>query len=218
MKLGLGLYRDLLTPEHLRFAKQAGCTHIIAHLPGQFTRGDEIITSDNADAGFGLSVADDPIWSYDGLRELKALVNSEGLELEALENFAPAHWYDVLLDGPQRDTQMAHLKEIVRTLGNVGIPTMGYCFTLAGVYGRSEGPFARGDAKSVGFHNPQQQPIRGGMVWNMIYDLDRFNRAEPGDVVAPVPATEIWRRLENFLDEMIPVAEEAGVNLAFSPR
>ncbi len=217
MKLGLGLYRDLLTTENLRFAKQAGCTHIIAHLPGQFTRGDEIITSDNADAGFGVSSADDPIWSEEGLRDLKALVNSEGLILEALENFAPAHWYDVLLDGPRRAAQVAHLQEIIRTLGRVGIPTMGYCFTLAGVYGRSEGPFARGDAKSVGFQNPPQAPIRGGMVWNMVYDVERFQRAQPGDVVAPVSPSEIWRRLAAFLDEMIPVAEEAGVTLAFHP-
>ena len=33
MKLGLGLYRELLTLEHLRFARQAGATHIVAHLP-----------------------------------------------------------------------------------------------------------------------------------------------------------------------------------------
>ncbi|HMN26826.1 MAG TPA: mannonate dehydratase, partial [Caldilineaceae bacterium] len=143
MKIGLGLYRALLTPENLRFAKQAGCSHIVAHLPGQFTRGgSKIITSDNANAGFGDSEGDDPIWSYEGLRELKRMVNAEGLELEALENFAPAHWYDVLLDGPQRGAQMAHLKTIIRDLGRLGIPTMGYCFTLAGVWGRSEGAFA----------------------------------------------------------------------------
>ncbi len=29
MKLGLGLYRELLTPEHLRFARQAGATHML---------------------------------------------------------------------------------------------------------------------------------------------------------------------------------------------
>ncbi|MEZ4870347.1 MAG: mannonate dehydratase [Caldilineaceae bacterium] len=217
MKLGLGLYRALLTPENLRFAKQAGCTHIVAHLPGHFTRGDKIITSDNADAGFGFSEADDPIWSYEGLRDLKAMVNAEGLVLEALENFAPAHWYDVLLDGPQREQQMAHLKTIIRDLGRLGIPTMGYCFTLAGVWGRSEGPYARAGAKSVGFNNPLQTPIPGGMVWNMVYDADRFNAADPRDTVTPVSAAEIWRRLSSFLEEMLPVAEEAGVTLAFHP-
>ncbi len=145
MKLGLGLYRALLTPDNLRFAKQAGATHIVAHLPGHFTRGDtKIITSNLAQAGFGISEANDPMWTYEGLRDLKAMINAAGLTLEALENFAPAHWYDVLLDGPQRDEQMAHLKQIIRAMGRVGIGTMGYYFTVAGVWGRTEGAYARG--------------------------------------------------------------------------
>ena len=32
MKIGLGLYREQLTPENLRFARHAGATHIVAHL------------------------------------------------------------------------------------------------------------------------------------------------------------------------------------------
>jgi mannonate dehydratase len=32
MKLGLGLYRHMLTSDNFRFAKQAGATHIVAHL------------------------------------------------------------------------------------------------------------------------------------------------------------------------------------------
>lgn len=218
MKLGLGLYRTLLTSENLRFAKQAGCTHIVAHIPGQFARGgSKVITSDNANAGFGFSEADDPMWTYEGLRDLKAMVNAEGLELEALENFAPAHWYDVLLDGPQRTAQIRHLQEIIRMLGKVGIPTMGYYFSLAGVWGRNEGPYARGGARSVGFNNPVQPPIPGGMVWNMVYDADRFNRADPQDTVGEVNSSEVWRRLQGFLADMLPVAEEAGVKLAFHP-
>ena len=34
MKLGLGLYRHMLTPENFRFARQAGAIHIVAHLTG----------------------------------------------------------------------------------------------------------------------------------------------------------------------------------------
>jgi mannonate dehydratase len=218
MKLGLGLYRAILTPPYLRFARQAGVTHIVAALPGRFVDDDaRIITSDRGGAGFGLSNASDPIWTRQGLADLKAMINAEGLELEALENFEPAHWYDVLLDGPQRVAQMAHLKQIIRDVGSVGIPVFGYNFSLAGVWGRVEGEFARGGAVSVGFENPIQPPIQGGMVWNMIYDLERFNAAPPGDVVAPVSRAEIWRRLGAFLKEILPVAEEAGVRLALHP-
>lgn len=218
MKLGLGLYQALITPENLRFAKQAGCTHIVAHLPGYFSRDmAEIITSDMGDTGFGYSQADNPVWTFEGLRDLKALVESEGLVLEALENFAPAHWYDILLDGPERDQQMTHLKQIIRHLGQLGIPTMGYCFTVAGTWGRTEGPYARGGAKSVGFDATPQSPIPGGMVWNMIYDAERFQKADPNDVVPAASSAEVRQRLKGFLDEMIPVAEEAGVKLAFHP-
>ncbi|MCK7473332.1 MAG: mannonate dehydratase [Rhodopseudomonas palustris] len=147
----------------LRFARQAGVTHIVVHLPGYFVRDNsKIITSDQAAYGFGVSEADDPIWTAEGLRDLKALVNGEGLELEALENFAPAHWHDVLLDGPRRAEQMAHVKQILRDVGRAGIRTMGYSFTIAGVWGRTEGPFARGGARSVGFENPVQPPSRRG--------------------------------------------------------
>jgi mannonate dehydratase len=218
MKLGLGLYRTLLTRETLRFARQVGATHIVAHLPGHFTREQfKIITSDQENRGFGISEADDPAWTYEGLRDLKAMINSEGLDLEALENFAPAHWYDVLLDGPRRAVQMEHLKGILRDVGRVGIPTVGYNFSLAGVWGRTAGPFARGGARSVGFQNPAQTPIPAGMVWNMVYDPDRFNRNDPREVLGPVSAEEIWRRFAAFLSEIIPVVEEAGVKLALHP-
>jgi hypothetical protein len=32
MKLGLGLYRHMLTREYYAFARQAGCTHVVIHL------------------------------------------------------------------------------------------------------------------------------------------------------------------------------------------
>ena len=218
MKLGLGLYRHMLAPEYVRFAKQAGATHIVAHMPGDFARGGEkTITADREQAGFGLSAGDDPIWTYEGLRDLKAMVNAEGLELAALENFAPAHWYDVLLDGPRRQEQMDNLKRILRDMGRVGIPVMGYYFSIAGVWGRVEGPFARGGALSVGFENPAQPPIPNGMVWNMVYDPEAYDAEHPHGTVGPVTDDQLWARFAAFLEEMLPVAEEAGVKLALHP-
>lgn len=39
---------------------------------------------------------------------------SFGLTVEGIENFSPADWYDVLLDGPRRAEQMEKLKTIMR--------------------------------------------------------------------------------------------------------
>ena len=39
MKIGLGLYRHMLTREYYDFARQAGCTHIVVHLVDYFNQG-----------------------------------------------------------------------------------------------------------------------------------------------------------------------------------
>jgi len=215
MKLGLGLYRHHLTPENFRFARQAGATHIVAHLVDYF-RGDPDNPPGNqptgGDRGWGRAGDPDRLWTEAELTELRAGVEAAGLTLEAVENFDPAHWHDVLLDGPKRAEQMENLKTLVRRVGAAGIPLLGYNFSLAGVAGRVTGPFARGGALSVGMAGPVDEPMPRGMVWNMIYDP----AAAPGPV-PPVTTEELWRRLDRFLDELLPVAEAAGVRLAAHP-
>jgi mannonate dehydratase len=50
------------------------------------------------------------------------------------------------------------------------------------------------------------------MVWNMVYDPNA-----PAGTVPGITHDELWRRLERFLGEVLPVAEEAGVKLAAHP-
>jgi mannonate dehydratase len=215
MKLGLGLYRHQLTPENFRFARQAGATHVVAHLVDYF-RGERDNPPGNqptgGDRGWGRAGDPDRLWTEEELVGIREGVEAAGLKLEAVENFDPAHWHDVLLDGPKRDAQMENLKTIVRRIGAAGIPLIGYNFSLAGVAGRVTGPFARGGAISVGMAGPVDEPMPRGMVWNMVYDP----AAAPG-VEPPVTPAELWRRHGRFLDELLPVAEAAGVRLAAHP-
>src|SRR5215217_1578375 len=105
MKLGLGLYRQSLTPQNFRFARQAGATHIVAHLTDYFAASPEIPSATSDGGGWGAA-GSGQLWTYAELRDLRAAINAEGLELEALENFDPAFWYDVLLDGPRKHEQL----------------------------------------------------------------------------------------------------------------
>ncbi len=213
MELGLGLYRHMLKPDNYRFARQAGAAHIVAHLTDYFSAGPRITTQ--ADDGWGWADPDMEPWSVEALVNLRQSIEQEGLKLAALENFNPAHWYDILLDGPARDVQVQTIQQIIRNLGQAGIPVMGYNFSIAGVWGHVEGPYARGGAMSVGFLGPQgpaETPIAQGTVWNMIYD-----KKAPEGVLAPISHDELWARLARFLDEILPVAEEAGVTLALHP-
>lgn len=215
MKLGLGLYRHMLTRENFRFARQAGATHLVIHLVDYF-KGGSHGANDSQPTGTqqGWGVAGDArqLWSLEELLSLRAAIEAEGLKLEAVENFDPAHWHDVLLDGPRRAQQIENVKAILRRLGKAGIPVMGYNFSLAGVCGRVTGPFARGGALSVGMDGPLDAPMPRGMVWNMVYDPS----APQGEVPA-VTHDELWHRLKAFLEEVLPVAEEAGVRLAAHP-
>jgi mannonate dehydratase len=215
MKLGLGLYRHMLTRENFRFARQAGATHIVAHLV-DYQRGGVHQTRDDqptgTDRGWGLAGDPDRLWSLDELVALRREVEAAGLTVEAIENLDPAHWHDVLLDGPQKRAQLENVKTIIRRLGQAGIPILGYNFSLAGVAGRITGPFARGDAPSVGMDGSLDTPMPAGTVWNMIYDPHA-----PAGTVPPITPDELWRRLAEFLREVLPVAEEAGVRLAAHP-
>ncbi len=214
MKLGLGLYRQMLTPENFRFAKQAGATHIVAHLTDYFKTTDSLSTGSGKDA-WGVSDNRERLWTLEELRDLKASVNAEGMELAALENFDPSHWYDVLLDGPNKQAQLEGLKATIRNIGKAGIPVMGYYFSLAGVWGRTDLVTVRGGAKAVGYvekYVPEETPIPNGSVWNMIYDPNA-----PSGTVPPVTREEMWERLRDFLNALLPVAEEAGVKLAAHP-
>jgi mannonate dehydratase len=215
MNLGLGLYRHQLNEEHYRFAKQCGCSHVVAHLVDYFRSsrsnkpGDQPVGDDT---GWGLAGDPDQLWTYEELAALRRQINTAGLELEAIENFDPAHWHDILLDGPKKGLHLENVKTIIRNVGKAGIPIFGYNFSIAGVAGRVKGPFARGGAEAVGMDGPFDKPMPNGMAWNMVYD-----RGAPPGTVSSATTDQLWQRLKGFLDEVIPVAEEAGVTLAAHP-
>ena len=217
MKLGFGLYRHQLDEEHFRFAKQCGATHLVVHYVDYFNHAD----ADNPATtqptgglnGWGRAGDPDKLWSAEELTALRERVEAAGLTLHAIENLDPAHWHDVLLAGPKRDAQLENVKTIIRNIGRAGIPVLGYNFSLAGVFGREKGPFARAGAESVGLQGGiDQTPIQNGMVWNMWYD----ENAAPG-AIPQCSHEELWERVGYFLDAVLPVAAEAGVTLAAHP-
>ena len=116
MKIGLGLYRHQLNRRHYDFARQCGATHLIVHMVDYFRQGDRNPTDNQPTggvAGWGLAGDAGRLWTTEELQSLKRDINAAGLQLEAIENFDPAHWHDVLLDGPRRTEQLDNLKTLV---------------------------------------------------------------------------------------------------------
>ena len=217
MKVGLGLYRHMLTRDYYNFARQAGCTHLVVHLVDYFNQGASN-PRHNQPTGAKYDpwgVAGDPqkLWTVSELKQLRSEIEGSGLVLAAIENLDPAHWHDVLLDGPRRSQQIENLKTIIRRMGEAGIPVLGYNFSLAGVCGRATTPSGRGHAVTLGMDGPaDEQPVPNGVVWNMVYD-----RNAPPGILPSTSHEELWHRLQRFLEDVIPVAEQAGVRLAAHP-
>jgi mannonate dehydratase len=216
VKLGLGLYRHMLRREHYDFARQAGCTHVIVHLVDYFNKGTSNPRG-NQPTGekcepWGVAGDPEKLWTTEELRGIRREIEDAGLVLEAIENLDPAHWHDILLDGPRRAEHAENVKTIIRRMGEAGIPVLGYNFSVAGVCGRVSGAFGRGGAMAVGMDGAVDEPVPNGVVWNMIYDGDA-----PEGTLPSISHEELWRRLGAFLEDVIPTAEAAGVRLAAHP-
>jgi len=207
----------MLTRDYYDFARQAGCTHVVVHLVDYFNQG---ATNPRHGQPTGAKydpwgVAGDPekLWTVAELKRLRHQLEDAGLVVAAIENLDPAHWYDILLDGPHRPMHIENVKTIIRRMGEAGIPILGYNFSLAGVCGRVTTAAGRGKALTVGMEGPaDDEPVPNGVVWNMIYDQN----APPGDL-PPVSHDELWRRVQRFLEDVLPVAEQSGVRLAAHP-
>mgnify|MGYP001269082123 CR=1 FL=1 len=216
MKLGFGLYSHMLTPAFLAFARQVGATHVVVHLVDYFNKGDSANPRQDQPVGelggWGYAGPPGKLWTVEEMRAIKRQIETAGLVWEAIENFDPAHWHDVLLDGPKKKQQLEDLRTIIGRVGEVGVPIIGYNFSIAGVAGRITGPFARGNALSVGMAGPVDTPVPNGMVWNMVYDPE----APPG-FLPHSTHEQLWKRLEDFLHYCLPAAEAAGVRLAAHP-
>jgi mannonate dehydratase len=217
MKIGLGLYRHMLLPDYYNFARQAGCTHVVIHMVDYFQHGATNPGNNQPTGGkyeaWGLAGDGDKLWTVEELKRIRREIEDAGLILAAIENLDPAFWHDILLDGPKRRQQIENVKTIVRRMGEAGVPILGYNFSIAGVCGRVSFPSARGGAIAVGMNGPVDDlPIPNGMVWNMIYD----EHPVPGSLPS-ITHEELWRRLEQFLEELVPIAEQAGVQLAAHP-
>jgi len=203
MKIAVGLRAatEMYDKEYLQFLVQVGVTHVIVFMPQE-----NMIPSSK----YGF-------WDYDGVSRLVKHLQDNGLQVEGVENFIPAHWDKVLLGAPGRDAQMENIKRSIAALGKAGIGTMGYNFSLGGVIGRGNSRQARGGAIASAYDEElfpiDNSPIALGNVWNTVVDPNA-----PVGNIGSVSREEVYERLCWFMERVLPVAEEAGVCIAGHPE
>lgn len=144
------------------------------------------------------------------LRALQQRIESFGLTLSVIEGGLPLE--DIKL-GCDDGTELEALKTCVRQLGEVGIPLVCTNF-MAGtdwVRTRLDAP-ERGGALVTEFSLEEVEKA-------ISLDGRRGSVPDASSVrdIESITAETLWANLERMLNEVIPVAEEAGVTLAMHP-
>ena len=137
-------------------------------------------------------------WTYDSLLQTENRFADHGLSLDVVEDRPPMT--KTVLGREGRDEEIETVKRLLRNMGEVGIDV--YCWVWTenpvGVLRTSDAVPLRGDSRTTA------------------YDHEQSERA-PEHPATGVTEAELWENLEYFLDEVVPVAEEAGVKLALHP-
>ena len=139
--------------------------------------------------------SDEDPWSFEALLALNNRFADAGLDLAVIEDRPPLD--DAILGREGRDEQIETVKTLLRNMGRVGIDVWCYVW-MAPLKVLRTSRSVRG---------------RGGSLVTR-YDHDRMQR---GPELDGVSAAELWDNLAYFLDEVVPVAEEAGVKLGLHP-
>lgn len=137
-------------------------------------------------------------WRYEELLDLTQQFRDYGLDVEVIEGCVPIS-DETRLGRAGRDEEIERFKQYLRNLGALDVPVVAYDWMAGKRWARTSTAIpARGSSLTTG------------------YDHDLLRNA-PDQELAPVEADELWEGLEYFLNEVVPVAEEAGVKLALHP-
>ena len=137
-------------------------------------------------------------WTYDELRGMVHWFEDAGIELSVLEGSVPLT-DTIRLGKDGRDEDIAQFKRFIRDCGAAGIPVVCYDW-MAGIrWARTEAHVeSRGGSLVTGYDN-------GKMTGGPEMDYSQITR------------DQLWEALEHFLQEVVPVAEEADVKLGLHP-
>lgn len=132
-------------------------------------------------------------------------IEEHGLKVCAVEGYLPIE--KIKTGADEDDQELRAMQRLIRSMGDVGIPLLCYNF-MSGtdwVRTRLDAP-ERGGAKVTAFDLREAQ-----------HAVSLNTHTSVASRSSSLTADQLWMRLERFLHEILPVAEEYGVTLAMHP-
>ena len=160
------------------------------------------------------------VWSRESIAALKADAEAHGLSFEVVESVPVPE--DIKLGNEKAAALIENYCENVRRLGEAGVKCICYNFMPVFDWLRSELHRPAADGSNSLAYDEQtvlaMNPAKGGLSlpgWDESYTVEglRDLLAQYADMTEE----KLWKNLQTFLEAVIPVAHEAGVNMAIHP-
>ena len=180
----------------------------------------EVIVKVNPD----LTGLPDP-WKYDTLKKIVDGLAAEGLKVVGLEgdpfDMSPIKEYGAGVDnnpGDLREEALAHYRELLESMGRLGIKLLCYNFMVGTGWARTGVREGRGGAKATYF---SLRDLSTGLT-GLSGLSDTANN--PVNLVNPVKKhnliishDQVWANYEYFIKSVMPTAEKCGVRMGLHP-
>lgn len=162
------------------------------------------------------------VWEYAEIEELRNTINSAGLEFEVVES-VPVH-EDIKLGVDTRDKYIENYKENIRRLGRAGVKVICYNFMPVFDWMRSDLNKQHKDGStSLSYDDATVNSLNPLTLaddlklpaWDKSFTKERL--VELLTTYQSYTEERFFDNLKYFLDNIIPVAEEAGVKMAIHP-
>lgn len=157
-----------------------------------------------AQCGVEAAVVRYPGPRLDDLLDVKSKIEGHGLRLIAIEGFLPIE--QTKLGADHDGNELEAMKELIRNMGTAEVPFLCYNFMPGTDWVRTRfDRISRGGALVTAFD---------------LSDAQHAVSTHSSDGAIPagaITADELWANLEQFLRDLIPVAEAANVTLAMHP-
>lgn len=160
------------------------------------------------------------VWPQESIDRLKKLTEEAGLKFEVIES-VPVH-EDIKLGLPTRDKYIEAYKENIRRLGKAGVKCICYNFMPVFDWTRTQlDKVAKDGSTSLVYYKEQLEkmdPINGELSlpgWDASYKKEDLKHLF--ELYKSVDEEKLFENLKYFLEAIIPVCEEADVNMAIHP-
>jgi mannonate dehydratase len=168
-----------LNDENLAFYRAIGVDDLTIYPPPFGHHGDQTTRAEMADY----------------LKQVRKQAENHGLRFTNIATSGPD---EITLGLPERDARIEQWCDMLRAMGDAGVPTLGYNF------------------KPIGNFRTTSATGRGGAKYST-FDYEEWQREPKEYPGKQIDEASMWANIEYFLMRVIPVAEECGVRMALHP-